>query len=174
MTGGAGDITSVLVLSDTHLSDPGRLPSAVFELAEQADHIIHAGDHSTLDLVHVLARFAPVTAVHGNVDAPDVYAQLPEQGIVSVGPMTIGVRHIAGDAHGRHERLAAWMPGCDVRVYGHTHAPEVALLADGTWVMNPGSPTQRRRAPFHSVGWVCAKSGVITAEIVQIDHGQVR
>ena len=160
---------SVLVLSDTHLTDAGRLPDSVFALAERADHIIHAGDHSTLDVVHVLSRFASLTAVRGNIEDTEVLARLPEQAIVKVGHMTIGVRHDAGHMQGRHTRLVSLMPGCDVRIYGHTHMPEVTQYADGSWILNPGSPTQRRRAPEHTVAWITQNAGTISINLVVVE-----
>lgn len=161
---------NVLVLSDTHVSDASRLPEAVFELAARADHIIHAGDHSTLDVVHVLRAFAPVTAVRGNVEDSEVMHALPEQAIVQLDSATVGVRHIPGPANGRHQRLIDWMPSCDVRVYGHTHAPEIARATDGSWIINPGSPTQRRRASRHTVAWMTVVATQINVELVGINR----
>src|SRR5688572_2826936 len=117
--------TRVLVLSDTHVSEVERLPEAVFDAAERADHIVHAGDHSVLEVHTVLARFAPVTAVCGNVEEAAVTTYLPARAYVTLAGVRIGVVHDAGPAAGRHERLAAELPDCDVRIYGHSHMPEV-------------------------------------------------
>lgn len=144
----------ILVISDTHLRTATDLPVAVLACAEHADHVVHAGDHSTLDIVHVLGRFTPVTAVHGNIEDPEVFERLPRRTTVEIAGVTIGVVHDAGPAQARHERLEAMFPGADVVVYGHTHEPEVARTPGGTWVVNPGSSTQRRTAPFHSLAWV--------------------
>lgn len=159
----------MLILSDTHLSDAAALPAAVLAAADKADHIVHAGDHSTLEIVSVLEQFAPVTAVHGNVELPDVYARLPRQATARIGSLTFGVVHDAGATSGRHLRLARELPDCDVRVYGHSHMPEMSHLEDGSWVINPGSPVQRRQAPFHSFAWLTIDAGVVNVELVNID-----
>jgi uncharacterized protein len=102
---------------------------------------------STLELI------APVQAVHGNMDESDLRAELPERRIVEAEGLRIGLVHDAGPAGGRHERLRGWFPGCDVVAYGHTHVPELAR-SGGTWIVNPGSPTERRRSPNHSLAVV--------------------
>jgi uncharacterized protein len=112
---------------------------------------LHAGDFVTatvLDELRALAR--EVVGVHGNMDEPALRALLPERAVVDADGARIGVVHDAGPAAGRHERLRSWFPDCDVVVYGHTHMPEVAE-ADGVWILNPGSPTERRRAPTRTM-----------------------
>ena len=91
----------------------------------------------------------PVEAVHGNVDEPAVRA-LPEEHVVEAGDVRIGLVHIAGPRVGREGRLVTRFPGCDVVVYGHTHVPQVERC-DGVWILNPGSPTERRRAPTRTM-----------------------
>ncbi len=88
--------------------------------------------------------------MHGNVDEPALRRALPERLVVEAGGVRIGLVHDAGVRAGRHERLRAWFPDCDVVAYGHTHMPEVTW-SDGTWIVNPGSPTERRRAPAHTM-----------------------
>ena len=162
----------VLVMSDTHLVDAARLPSALLELAMVADHIVHAGDVSTLDVISVLAGCAPLTAVRGNVESPETWQRLPDRATVTVAGVVIGVVHDAGQASGRHSLLRATFPDTQVCVYGHSHMPELIQLDDGLWVLNPGSPTQRRRAPFHSVIWLEVASGIVTGcELVDLDLG---
>jgi len=97
-----------------------------------------------------LEAFAPVEAVFGNIDEPTLREALPERRIVSVEGVRIGMIHIAGDRSGREERLVSWFPGCDAVVYGHTHVPQVEQYR-GVWILNPGSPTERRRAPQRSL-----------------------
>ncbi len=160
----------VLILSDTHVRDAARLPAPLLLLAERADHIIHAGDLIDMEVVRVLQQFAEVTAVHGNVDGMDVVHQLPEESVVEVAGLRIGVRHIAGARSGRHARLAAMLPDCDIRVYGHTHEPDITQLDDGSWVLNPGSPTQRRSAPHHTVIWLDIQHSVARPELIRIDE----
>lgn len=145
----------ILILSDTHLVDAARLPAAVFELAERADAIVHAGDHSTLEIAKVLGKFAPVHAVHGNVDAADVHAAFPEVWRGAVGPVEeVVILHDAGPGpvDARRARLRMEYPAASLVVFGHSHQPEAAQ-DDVGWIVNPGSPTQRRRAPHHTVAW---------------------
>jgi uncharacterized protein len=84
------------------------------------------------------------------MDEPGLRAELPERAVVEVEGLRVGLVHDAGPAGGRHERLLAAFPECDAIAYGHTHMPEVSQ-ADGVWVLNPGSPTERRRAPGRSL-----------------------
>ena len=93
---------------------------------------------------------APVVAVHGNVDEPALRERLPATTVVEQDGLELGVIHDAGPALGRHERLLARFPGCDAVVYGHTHLPELTR-AGSAWILNPGSPTERRRAPAHTM-----------------------
>jgi uncharacterized protein len=97
-----------------------------------------------------LQAFAPVAAVHGNMDVPEVRAALPERLLVEAEGLRIGLVHDAGLAPGRRERLLAAFPGCDAIAYGHTHVPEVSR-AGSVWILNPGSPTERRRASEHTM-----------------------
>jgi hypothetical protein len=97
-----------------------------------------------------LAAFAPVEAVRGNMDDAALKAALPERRVVSVGTVRLGLVHIPGPSVGREGRLVSWFPGCDAVVYGHTHVPQLERHR-GVWIVNPGSPTERRRAPQHSM-----------------------
>jgi putative phosphoesterase len=97
-----------------------------------------------------LAALAPVEAVHGNMDRPELKAALPERRVVEVGEWRIGIVHDGGPRAGRAERLVASFPGCDAIVYGHSHLPEVTRHGSA-WILNPGSPTERRRAPVRSM-----------------------
>jgi putative phosphoesterase len=97
-----------------------------------------------------LEACAPVEAVFGNIDEPALRAALPERRVVEVDGARIGLVHIAGPRAGRAERLVAWFPGCDAVVYGHTHLPQLEQHR-GVWILNPGSPTERRRAPARSM-----------------------
>ncbi len=161
--------TRLLVLSDTHVADAAALPASLLGLAQTADQIIHCGDHSVLEVVFVLSQFAPVTAVCGNVESAEVSAALPHQQTLRIEGVSIGVVHDPGPAGGRRTRLEQMFPDCSVICFGHTHQPEcdeggAALL------LNPGSPTQRRRAPFHSCAWLeIADGAVIASEIVRLD-----
>lgn len=140
----------VLVTSDTHVGVARRsdLPAALLERAEGVDAILHGGDLVDPEILVELGAYAPVFAVHGNCDplAPG----LPERRVVELGGVAIGMVHDPGAERGRRERLRSWFPHCRVVVFGHTHLP---ALDDerGLLLLNPGSPTERRRAPFRSL-----------------------
>jgi putative phosphoesterase len=91
----------------------------------------------------------PVQAVYGNADEAALRELLPKELVVEVEDVRIGMVHIPGPAAGREERLRRRFPDCAAIVFGHTHSPLVER-ADGVWLLNPGSPTERRRGPFHS------------------------
>jgi putative phosphoesterase len=135
------------VIADTHMPKGRRtLPPACLERLAAADLILHAGDlvaRSFLDELEAIGP--PVEAVHGNVDEAELRRLLPAERIVAFGEVRIGMIHVPGPAAGREARLAGRFPGCDAVVYGHTHLPQVDLVG-GVWMLNPGSPTERRRA----------------------------
>jgi putative phosphoesterase len=108
------------------------------------------GDVTTAAVLEELRTFAPVAAVHGNMDEPELRAGLPGRLVVETEGLRIGLVHDAGGAAGRHERLLEAFPDCDAIAYGHTHIPEVSRAGD-VWILNPGSPTERRRAPEHTM-----------------------
>ena len=97
-----------------------------------------------------LRALGPVEAVHGNMDDAALRAALPTERVVELAGRRIGLVHDPGPGHGRHERLRAAFPGCEVIAYGHTHVPEATASGD-VWIVNPGSPTERRRAPGHTM-----------------------
>ena len=115
-----------------------------------ADLILHAGDLSTVPVLHELRSYAPVEAVVGNNDETALARTLPETAIVAVEDARIGLVHDAGRRAGREARLVARFPGCGAVVYGHSHLPQLERAGD-VWILNPGSPTQRRRAPARSL-----------------------
>jgi putative phosphoesterase len=144
-------VTLVAVVSDTHLPRGARaLPQACVDLLAAADVIVHAGDVTSARVLETLAELGTVHAVRGNMDDAELQATLPERRVVPVNGVRIGVVHDAGPSAGRHARLAAAFRDCDAVVYGHTHLPELARHGP-TWILNPGSPTERRRAPFRSL-----------------------
>lgn len=161
---------AVLVLSDTHLNRGADLPDAVLELADAADHVVHAGDIASIDVLDTLEAISPVTAVWGNVDGFDLVARLRERAEVVVAGVAFGVVHDAGTRAGRHARLHAMFPEAQVLVYGHTHEPELVRSEHGVLVLNPGSATQKRLAPSCSVAWLELRQGVIDdAQLVHLD-----
>jgi uncharacterized protein len=138
----------IAVVSDTHMPRGARaLPEGCVERLRAADLILHAGDFTGAVFLEWLRGLGPpVEAVVGNMDEPSLQASLPETRIVEADGLRIGMVHIPGQREGRAARLTAMFPGCDAIVYGHTHLPEVER-ARGVWILNPGSPTERRRAP---------------------------
>jgi putative phosphoesterase len=142
----------IAVLADTHLPRGSRrLPQACVERLVAADLILHAGDLTAASFLEELRALGPpVQAVYGNMDEPALREALPKELVVEAEEARIGMVHIPGPAAGREQRLAARFPGCDAVVYGHTHIPQVERVG-GTWFLNPGSPTERRRAPSHSL-----------------------
>jgi uncharacterized protein len=116
--------------------------------------MLHTGDvTSAAALAELEAIGPPVRGVRGNVDEPALRAVLPERFELEWEGLRIGLVHDAGPAAGRHERLLGWFPGCGLVAHGHTHAPEVSRVGD-VWIVNPGSPTERRRALHRSMAVV--------------------
>lgn len=129
------------------------LPEGCVRVLEQASLALHTGDVTSASVLEELRGLVPVEAVRGNMDDAVLRAALPERCVVEAEGIRIGVVHDAGPAAGRHERLLGWFPGCDLVAYGHTHRPEVTRVR-GVWIVNPGSPTERRRSPWHSLAVV--------------------
>jgi uncharacterized protein len=143
-------VTEVVVLADTHLR-PGstrRLPAAVYAALEKADLVLHAGDVVTRALLEELAGFAPTVAVLGNNDG-ELVGQLPEQRLLTVEGLRIGMVHDSGARKGREGRLRRRFPTADLVVFGHSHIPLDTPGLDGQRLFNPGSPTELRS---HSPG----------------------
>jgi putative phosphoesterase len=101
-------------------------------------------------LAELRALGPPLEAVWGNADEPELRASLPEELVVTVEDVRIGLVHVPGPRRGREARLRERFPGCDAIVYGHTHQPRVERV-EGIWILNPGSPTERRRSPARSL-----------------------
>ncbi|MDP9228498.1 MAG: metallophosphatase family protein [Actinomycetota bacterium] len=140
------------VIADTHMPrGDRRLPDRCLELLSGADLIVHAGDFSQASVLEQLRSLGAVVAVHGNVDSAELREQLPEAVSFEAGGATIGVVHDAGPAKGRMERLRARFPEADAVIFGHSHLP-LHESRDGFQIFNPGSPTERRRAPARSMG----------------------
>ena len=142
----------VAVISDTHMPRGSRaLPHDCLARLAGADLILHAGDLSSVSFLGQLwAIGPPVEAVHGNVDEPALQAMLPAERTVEVGELRVGMVHDAGRREGREARLVARFPGCAAVVYGHSHLSEIAR-AGSVWILNPGSPTERRKAPARTM-----------------------
>jgi uncharacterized protein len=126
------------------------LPADCVGVLERADLILHTGDVTAASVLAELESFAPVAAVHGNMDEPEVRAALPSRRVVEAEGLRIGLVHDARGAMGRHERLVEAFPGCDVIAYGHTHMPEMEKVGK-SWILNPGSPTEGRQSSEHTM-----------------------
>jgi putative phosphoesterase len=158
------------IISDTHLPRHGRaLPPTCVEQLTQADAILHAGDLMEASVLAELEALGPpVHAVRGNVDAADLQARLPATRIVQAAGARIEMIHDAGPADGRLERMRRRFPQADAVVFGHSHIP-LHQEARGFAIFNPGSPTERRRSPHHTMGIATVENGQITFELVELD-----
>jgi uncharacterized protein len=145
-------MATVAVISDTHLPRGARrLPEECVTRLARADLILHAGDLVSVGFLdELLALGRRVEAVCGNMDEPALRELLPRERVVEVGGVRIAMLHDAGPRARREARLAARFPDCSAVVYGHTHMPQVERFQH-LWVLNPGSPTERRRAPTRTM-----------------------
>jgi putative phosphoesterase len=161
----------IAIISDTHLPRGSRaLPDACVQRLKAADLIIHAGDFSALEVLEELRAFGPVVGVHGNTDDTLLRAALPEAAVIPVADgHKLAVIHDAGPAQARLRRLRARFPGADAVVFGHSHIPLREQAADGFQIFNPGSPTDRRRQPRHTMGLCHLHSGQLEFELVELD-----
>jgi uncharacterized protein len=159
----------IAVIADTHMPrGRRRLPDECVEAIAAADLVIHAGDFTGPEAhAEVQAIGPPLVAVHGNVDAPEVRAALPERTSFDAEGVRVAVVHDAGPRRGRLGRLRREFPDADAVVFGHSHLPLHESDA-GFQIFNPGSPTERRRAPAHTMGIAVACGGRITFELVEI------
>jgi putative phosphoesterase len=163
----------IAIISDTHMPRHGRaLPDACVRRLRAADLILHAGDLVRLSVLRELQAFGTVVAVHGNVDDVDVRAALPAVQVVRVGEragLTIAVTHDAGPSTGRLARMRRRFPDADAVVFGHSHLPLHEASPEGFQLFNPGSPTERRRAPHHTMGIARTDGGALTFELIALD-----
>lgn len=154
------------IIADTHLPRGSRrLPDECTRRLERSDLILHAGDFCTVAVLRELERFAPVVGVLGNNDDAGLVEVLPLRRVVEVEGVRIGMLHDAGRRAGRERRLAAAFAHCRAVVYGHSHVPEVSRHG-ALWILNPGSPTERRRARARSMISAHASSRAFRAELV--------
>jgi putative phosphoesterase len=137
------------------------------DLCKRADLIVHCGDftsHAFWDELNALGP--PVAGVHGNMDEPALQELLPKDRVIRVEQAYIGMVHIPGPRAGREARLRARFPDCDAVIYGHTHVPD--LTEDGgVWILNPGSPTERRKSPSHSMLVLAVAARQIAPKLVE-------
>ncbi|MFD7391851.1 metallophosphoesterase family protein [Streptomyces sp. NPDC059852] len=154
----------LLLMSDTHLPKRAKaLPDPLLAELPRADVVFHAGDWvdtGTLDLLE--SRSARLVAVYGNNDGPELRARLPEVARAELGGLRFGVVHETGAAQGREARCAARFPDLDVLVFGHSHIPWDTTAATGLRLLNPGSPTDRRRQPYCTYMTATVDAGALT------------
>ena len=150
----------IALIADTHMPRGRRaLPEQCLERLREADLIVHLGDFSELAVVEQLEALGPpVRGVHGNVDSSEVRARMPERDEVELDGARLGLVHDAGPARGRLGRLREAFPGCDAVLFGHSHLP-LHERDGGFQIFNPGSPTERRRAPRRSMGEAEVRAG---------------
>ncbi|MBW4718674.1 metallophosphoesterase family protein [Saccharothrix obliqua] len=160
----------VVVLSDTHAPRRWKsCPPAVAEHLRGADLVLHAGDVCVPSVLDELRHYAPVVAVSGNNDGPDVAAWgAPETAEVELDGVRVAVIHDSGPAKGRTARMRRRFPTADLVVFGHSHIP-LDETGDGVRIFNPGSPTDRRRQPHGTIGLLDIRDGVLVdARIVPV------
>jgi putative phosphoesterase len=140
----------LLLIADTHVPKRARdLPARVWDEVARADVVVHAGDWIAPELVDELtARSARLVGCWGNNDGPEVRSRLPERADVTLAGLRLTVVHETGAAAGRDARMARLYPDSDVLVFGHSHIPWDTTTTTGLRLLNPGSPTDRRRQPF--------------------------
>ena len=138
----------MLVLADTHLPVRARqLPERVRRAAEAADLLVHAGDWVDASVLDDLQQYGPVIGVWGNNDGDDLRSRLPEVARFSEESVRFAVVHETGQSQGREARMDAAYPDTDVLIFGHSHIPWDSTTSRGMRLLNPGSPTDRRRQP---------------------------
>ena len=165
----------ILVISDTHIPNVAlELPKDIIDTAKRVDFIIHAGDIISIDVIHELKAYAPVYAVHGNVDRYDKHSYLlPDKLIIDVEGVKIGITHGGGAPWGIIGRINKMFPQLDkldMIIFGHTHHPLIEKR-DGRLYLNPGSPTDKRFAPYNSYAIAEIDGKDIYARIIKIKRG---
>jgi putative phosphoesterase len=160
----------IAVISDTHLPrGRRRIPDACLERLAAADLILHAGDFAAEEVLDFLEQIGPpVAGVIGNVDSGALRRRLPVERVVEVEGAHIAMLHDAGPATGRLERMRRRFPDADAVVFGHSHIP-LHQESDGFQIFNPGSPTDRRREPRHTMGIARVENGEPHFELVPLD-----
>jgi putative phosphoesterase len=151
----------LLIISDTHVPKRARdLPEPLWREVDAADVTVHAGDWVDITLLDQLeARSKRLIGVHGNNDGPPLRARLPEIARADLEGLRLAVVHETGPAKGREDRCARDFPDTDVLVFGHSHIPWDSVTETGLRLLNPGSPTDRRRQPDHTYLTARVRSG---------------
>jgi putative phosphoesterase len=156
------DATTVAIIGDTHLPrGKRRLSEGCMRRVADADLVIHLGDFSTVAAYDEIAALGPeLVAVHGNVDEPALRRRLPERLEIDAAGAKLALIHDAGPRKGRLERMRQAFPEADVVLFGHSHLPLHEREGDFQ-IFNPGSPTERRRAPSHTMGLATIRDGSV-------------
>lgn len=159
-------MTRVVVLADTHIrrGSRRRLPATAYAELERADLILHAGDLVIGEVLDDLRRFAPVHAVLGNNDL-ELAGVLPESVSFEVGGIRVAMTHDSGPSSGRAGRMWRRFPDARLVVFGHSHIPWNQPGIDGQLLFNPGSATERRAQPQHTLGLLEFDGGRVAARI---------
>lgn len=154
------------VIADTHVPRRARgLPKGLIPHLRRADLILHAGDLMDPGLLQDLSAYAPTRAVRGNIDPPA--AGLPEMARFEFGGVGVAMIHDSGPKKGRRSRMRRQFPDARVVVFGHSHIPWLEDR-DGLLLLNPGSPTDRRRQPEHTFALLRVEGGEVAAEILTL------
>ena len=159
----------IAVISDTHMPRGARrLPDECVRRIAEADLLLHAGDFSEVEVLEELERIGPpLLGVCGNVDSTELRLRLPTTRIVEADGARIALVHDAGPSAGRLERPRRHFGDrADVVVFGHSHLPLHEQAEDGFQIFNPGSPTERRRAPAHTMGLARVGEGELRFELI--------
>jgi putative phosphoesterase len=162
---------NVVVLADTHAPRRWKhCPPAVAPYLRAADLILHAGDVCTAGVLDELSGYAPVRAVRGNNDGPDVAAWgAPHTLELDLTGLPVAMIHDSGPAKGRAIRLHRRFPAAQLVVFGHSHIP-LDETAEGIRIFNPGSPTDRRRQPHPTIGLLRIRDGHrLSTQIISMD-----
>ncbi len=153
----------VLVLADTHIPRRAKgLPEELMPHLERADLVLHAGDLLKATVLDEISGYASVRAVKGNVDGQDM--DLPQTLELELGGVPVAMIHDSGPKKGRPARMRRRFPGARVVIFGHSHIPLLEESGDSL-LLNPGSPTDKRRQPEPSFGLLWAEGGVVRAEV---------
>jgi putative phosphoesterase len=162
----------IAIIADTHMPRGSRrLPAACVERIARADLLLHAGDFATLTVLRELEAIGPPLAgVHGNVDSGELRRLLPAERVIEAAGARIALTHDAGPRAGRLERMRRrFGDRADALVFGHSHLALHERAEDGFQIFNPGSPTERRRAPRHTMGVAVAEGAEVRFELVAAD-----
>ena len=161
----------IAVISDTHLPRGARrLPDACVGRIAAADLLLHAGDFVTVEVLRELEAIGPpVVGVHGNVDSAGLRRLLPAERVLDADGARVALVHDAGPRRGRLERMRRrFGDRAEAVVFGHSHLPLHERAEDGFQIFNPGSPTERRRAPAHTMGMARAEADGLSFELIEL------